>query len=225
MGVAYNPKIVTNGLVGYWDAANKKSYPGSGTSFFDLTGNGNTGTLISGLAFDSENKGSLVFDGIEDTINFGDVLDIGLSNWTVSAWIKSTNIHFGRVVAKNEVGADGWWMCVNDNGSFGIGLDNVWNNTAYYDYHTAGWINLVGVWNRSGFATMYANYVNLGNIVDISSKSGTNLQTNFNLRISSRDSGGGWFKGNISQVKIYNRALSEAEIKQNYNATKGRFGL
>jgi hypothetical protein len=82
-------------------------------------------------------------------------------------------------------------------------------------------LGLIGV----VFAVIYANTVNLGNIVDISSKSSTNLQTSFNLRVSGRDTGGGYFNGNIAQASIYNRALTPQEIQQNYNALKGRFSI
>jgi prepilin-type N-terminal cleavage/methylation domain-containing protein len=221
------PSIVTDGLVLNLDAGNINSYPGlsgNGNTWFDLSGN-NNGTLINGVGYNSTNGGSLVFDGVNDTINFGDILDIGLSDLTVSTWINSTTKHFGRVVSKNNAGADGWWLAVNTDGSFGIGIDSVWSNSSVYDYDTRGWINLVGVWNRSSFAGIYVNAVNLGNIVDISSKSSTNLQTSFNLRVSSRDAGGGWFNGNISKASIYNRALTPEEIQQNFNATKDRFGL
>ena len=223
--LAHSPSIVTNGLVLCLDAANVKSYPGSGTTWTDLSGRGNNGTLVNGVGYSGSNLGSLSFDGVNDTVNFGDVLDIGLSNWTVSTWIKSSTKHFGRIVAKNNLGSDGWWIGVSPAGSFNIGIDTVWSPSSVYDYDTKGWINLVGVWNRSSFAVIYANTVNLGNIVDISSKSSRNLQTSFNLRVSSRDAGGGYFNGNIAQASIYNRALTPQEIQQNFNATRSRFSI
>jgi hypothetical protein len=219
------PRIVTDGLVLCLDAGNTKSYPGSGTTWNDLSSNGNNGTLVNGVGYNSGNKGSLIFDGVDDTINFGDILDIGLSNWTVSTWIKSSIHHFGRIVAKNNSGPDGWWMGVAINGSFSLGIDGVFAASPVYNYNVAGWINLVGIWNRNSFGIMYANGNSLGNVVDISSKSSTNLQTSFNLRVSSRDAGGGWFNGNIAQVLIYNRALTAQEIQQNYKAIKGRYNL
>ena len=228
MGLAHGaqePLGVRDGLVLYLDAANARSYPKSGTTWFDRSGNGNNGTLVNGVGYNSDNFGSIVFDGVNDTVNFGDVLDIGLSNWTVSTWIKSSTKHFARIVAKNNLGSDGWWIGVSPAGSFNIGIDTVFGTSSVYDYDTKGWINLVGVWNRSSFAVIYANTVNLGNIVDISSKSSTNLQTSFNLRVSGRDVGGGYFNGNIAQASIYNRALTPQEIQQNFNATRSRFSI
>ena len=69
MSLSRGPKIVTNGLVLYLDAANKKSYPGSGTTWTDLSGNNNTGTLTNGPTFDSNNGGSIVFDGTNDYVS------------------------------------------------------------------------------------------------------------------------------------------------------------
>jgi hypothetical protein len=66
------PNIVTDGLVLYLDAANQKSYPGTGTTWNDLSGNGNNGTLVNGPTFNSDNNGSIVFDGVDDYVNFGD---------------------------------------------------------------------------------------------------------------------------------------------------------
>jgi hypothetical protein len=68
MAISYNPRIVTDGLVLALDAGNPKSYPGSGTAWTDLSGNGNTGTLVNGVGFDSGNLGSLVFDGVNDYV-------------------------------------------------------------------------------------------------------------------------------------------------------------
>jgi hypothetical protein len=225
MALSHSPKIVTDGLVLCLDAANQKSYPGSGTTWNDLSGSGYDGEMLNGVSYSASNGGFLVFDGVDDTVNLGDSLDIGLSDWTVSVWINSDIKHFGRLVAKNNSGADGWWICVNSDGSFGIGIDSVFSNTAIYNYDSMGWVNLVGVWNRSSFATMHLNGFSLGNISNISSKSSVDLQTSFNLRVSSRDSGGGYFNGQMSQVCIYNRALTNQEIQQNFNALRGRYGI
>ena len=66
MAFNFSPKIVTNGLVLALDAANTKSYPGSGTVWSDLTPNGNNGALTNGPTFNSANGGSIVFDGTND---------------------------------------------------------------------------------------------------------------------------------------------------------------
>jgi len=68
MGAAAGPDIVEDGLVLCLDAANPKSYPGSGNTWTDLRGNGNDGTLVNGVGYDSANNGSMVFDGVDDSI-------------------------------------------------------------------------------------------------------------------------------------------------------------
>ena len=85
MGVTYNPKIVTDGLVLALDAANVKSYPGSGTTWTDMSGNGNNVTLTNGPTFSSDNGGSIVFDGVNDTATLSNPST--LSNYTLSLWI------------------------------------------------------------------------------------------------------------------------------------------
>ena len=73
MGLAHSPRIVTDGLVLCVDAASKRSYPGTGTTWTDLKG-GNNGTLTNGPTFSSANGGSVVFDGTNDYTNFGNIL-------------------------------------------------------------------------------------------------------------------------------------------------------
>ena len=69
MAIFYNPRTITDGLVLCLDAANRKSYPGSGTTWTDLSGRGNTGTLTNGPTYSSANGGSIVFDGTDDIVN------------------------------------------------------------------------------------------------------------------------------------------------------------
>ena len=97
MAFNYSPKIVTNGLVLALDAANKKSYPGSGTTWSDLSGNGYTATLLNGTAFSSINFGTFVFDGTNDnaSIPYNTNLD-PTSGITFEAWIYPTNITTNR---------------------------------------------------------------------------------------------------------------------------------
>ena len=70
MSVIYNTNVVTDSLVSYWDCANRKSYPGAGTTITDLVG-GNNGTLTNGPVFDSSNKGNISFDGNDKIPNVG----------------------------------------------------------------------------------------------------------------------------------------------------------
>jgi len=91
MAFSYSPKIATDGLVLCLDAANNRSYPGSGTAWTDLSRGGNNGALTNGPTFNSANGGSIVFDGTNDYVQvtspFGDI-DWSLRAWSFSAWMK-----------------------------------------------------------------------------------------------------------------------------------------
>ena len=87
VGPVAPPSLVTNGLVLNLDAGNSASYVGSGTTWNDLVGS-NHGTLINGPIFNTGNGGSIVFDGIDDVISFGNILNMGLNSWTMSCWVK-----------------------------------------------------------------------------------------------------------------------------------------
>lgn len=92
MGLTHSPKIVTNGLVLALDAANNKSYPGSGVTWYDLSGNGNNGTLTNGPTFNVGNLGSIVFDGTNDYVSFNNSgtstsFDFGTGDMTFTFWM------------------------------------------------------------------------------------------------------------------------------------------
>jgi hypothetical protein len=80
--------IITSGLLLNLDAGNTASYPGTGTTWTDLSGNGYNGTLTNGPTYSSSNGGTIVFDGTNDVASFGNILNIGLSSWTMSCWVK-----------------------------------------------------------------------------------------------------------------------------------------
>lgn len=95
MGINHQGPIVTDGLVLCLDAANPKSYPGSGTAWMDLSGNGNNGTLTNGPTYNSGNKGSIVFDGVNDYVRTNYQLQqLTFNQFSVSSWCNSSN--FGK---------------------------------------------------------------------------------------------------------------------------------
>jgi hypothetical protein len=100
MALAHSPSIVTSGLVLCLDAANPKSYPGSGTTWTDLSGNGNNGTLVNGPTYSSVNGGSIVFDGSNDYISTA--YSIGtVSQQSISCWISKTNLQYSLILASS----------------------------------------------------------------------------------------------------------------------------
>ena len=216
--------IVTNGLALYLDAANTRSYPGSGTTWTDLSGNSNNGTLTNGPTFNSGNGGSIVFDGSNDFVSTN--YNIALTDFTFCMWFKapdSTNPQSIRLMDKNYI--TGMWLGKNANNgapnSWGGGIKESAPPYGIYLTLTDGqWHFLVSI--RSGTThTLYGDGISntTSNAV-----SATALSTD-NMAIGSGYGGGSYFKGNIAQTQIYNRALSASEVLQNFNATRARFGV
>ena len=226
MSTRYNPSIVRDGLVLYLDAANTKSYPGSGTTWTDISGKGYDGTLINGPTFSSDNLGYIVFDGSNDRVDGVHNSELNLRNdVTVECWFRRTGSRgdwvrvFGKGDSSNRT--YGLWYHVNSNyflyqrynGSSNMNIlltKSVVLNT---------WYHMVGTSSGSTH-TLYVNGVKEGTVSNSSTfYSSTNPYKVGYGNIHSTHI------GNVSNCRIYNRGLSEAEVKQNYNALKGRFGL
>ena len=143
MAFHFSSKIVTDGLAFYVDAANQKSYPGTGTSWRDLSLGGNNGTLINGPTFDSANGGSIVFDGVDDYTSFGTTLGNGWSGITVSVWINPSQLTQSNGQR---------YFIVNANDTSSTGLESVFNlflgyfsNPTYYSNDFNGQYIIFGV--------------------------------------------------------------------------------
>jgi hypothetical protein len=223
MAFNYSPKVVTNGLVLYLDAANTRSYPGSGTTWTDLSRSGVNGTLTNGPTFSSGSGGSILFDGVNDYVDVGSSL-ILTNNFTVSAWCRITN-STGTVMF-------GFYNTSSPFNGWGVGnSSNVASTGKLTFWDSSGWKNSTitisdGVWKQVTVAvsstyllSFYANGAFVTSIAGgtISSFAGT--KTIGGLTV------GFGVSGNIANAQLYNRALSAQEILQNYNATKSRFGL
>ena len=229
MSVEGGPDIVTDGLVLHLDAANNRSIVSGSTIWRDLSGNGNNATLTNGPAFNSINGGSIVFDGVNDyAITPSMSLSGGL---TFSLWLKG-NVKDGN----DHVLIDA--MDVNPNNWGGeIGIMNYGNNLVYfgtnYNYNitldasstimTNNWINVV-VTQSSTLTSTITSYLN--GIIGVQGVIAQGISsTNSVVNIGRRNDNLVFYGGSIASVQIYNRALSDKEVRQNYNATKGRFGL
>ena len=213
------PDIVENGLVLCLDAANKLSYPGSGTTWRDLSNNSNTGTLINGPTFSAANLGAIVFDGISSYVDCGNNASVKLTSGAVNVWMKttSTTAAYQGIVTK----------------ALNYGIYNYGGNLLLYDWgasvdRNSGISISDGKWrlitlnfssNSPNNAKVYINSV----LVYTTTMYKTGDTTN--LGISTGSGGAQLFPGTIGSVQIYNRELSATEILKNYNATKSRFGL
>jgi hypothetical protein len=215
------PNIARNGLVLNLDAANQKSYPGSGTGWNDLTGNGNNGILTNGPTFNSANGGSIVFDGVDDYVNLSDISNY-TNNFTINCWIKINNSGLNVIISK-------WDTVYTSNRFFLFRVNN--NILQFYDSNTtlyAGGSISSNIWTNTSFIINGSNsqlYIN-------GSPSGNQftptliLRSGLNLALGSYSvSLNSFFNGNIANSQIYNRALTSTEVLQNYNAQKSRFNL
>jgi hypothetical protein len=214
------PSIVTSGLVLYLDAGNPASYPGSGTTWTDLSGQGNDAILTNGPIFDSGNGGSIIFDGSNEhapmTTNG---FPFGSSAGTISCWANVASVSAGFL-----------WIVAYGNAAIGqsrfLGTNG---NTYYYggygdDITASGvtintWFNMVGVYNGST-ASIYVN----GALVSGPTAKSWNTIANVSA-VARQTNGAEYWNGKIAQVLVYNQALSDAEVLQNFNVDKTRFGL
>lgn len=218
MGLSHSPKIVTNGLVLALDAANNKSYPGSGTTWTDLSGNNNTGTLTNGPTFSAVNGGSIVFDGTNDyvAVSSNANLTFGTADFSIEFWIYNTNSWSSTFDLTD--GGSGACAIYTSSGNLRI-APQFGSSIAIASISTLSlnvWYKLSVVKNSS-VTTAYINGYSIGNTSDIKNYSSSILTL-----VGGQD---GYFTGRISNILIYNRALSTTEILQNYNTTKVRFGF
>jgi len=208
--------VVQSGLVLNLDAGVLSSYPGSGTTWTDLSGNGNHGTLVNGVAYNSANGGSLVFDGSNDYVS-NTMPNPGSLPITFDFWINPNDLSFSslydtapnqpNVLRQSGANKVEWWN-LDPDVSLGISVAPAWHNIIIeYSFTT----------NRT--IKIYRN----GNLITTATGS-TNpafAWTTLNFGIYNNTQFPYW--GKISIIKIYNRALTAAEIQQNYLATKSRY--
>jgi hypothetical protein len=200
-----------------------------GTTLIDLTGRGNTGTLTNGPTYSSANGGSIIFDGVDDygVINDNSVIK-PVNQITVSTFIYPTLTSYSncRIFGDwhQESGLDRWILYAN-----GSSISWYMRTQTTGEGGTTGWtiinnqwVSLTGVYD----GTNQDLYVN-GNFFSRRPCSGTMNSGNGStpIRFGRQETTGGGFQGRIAQTQIYNRALTAAEIQQNFNATRSRFGI
>ena len=233
MATNYNPSIVTDGLRFCLDAANTKSYPGSGTTWTDISGKNHDGTLTNGPTFSSDNGGCIVFDGSNDHIGMlGTATDLGInatsSSFSFSVWFK-TGVTSEKYMFDNFDGSTQDISCRLDGGELELYLrgssGGIVNAVRYGSYTLNAWNNAVYNFDSSTSPDIFTAYVNGINTGTSTSHFSGNFESGSNFRIGMRPAGGGQFSGRIACAMLYNKSLTEAEVKQNYNALKGRFGL
>ena len=236
-----NP-IVSSGLVLHLDAANRDSYRGSGTTWTDLSGYGNNGTLTNGPTFKTGNGGHLLFDGVNDYVDIGNQSTMSFTNgiFTVEALIYvsrtwTSGSQYPNLLSKGATAGwdtDGWSLFVFRDWpnagqySWGVGLRNnsptpTTNIVARYAFAPDTYLHICAVLSGSGTTViLYEN----GSQVNTGSQT-INPASNSTSVLIARDNNGTSYPGRVAFARAYGRALTAAEVLQNYNATRGRFGL
>jgi hypothetical protein len=245
--------IVTNGLVFNYDAANASSYSGIGNTAYDVSGSGATIALTNGPTFSPLNSGSIVFDGTNDYIEapHSSILNIS-GSITVEVWIYMTSLSNSadlNLICKysNAGGSSNQsWILFKSTGNYSAFSPNgtAGNNEFVWLATSAGstggafigtgeqvlantWYNVVAIYNSSNEKIeIYTN----GQLKSSATRTGQTsgvLSTNLrNLQIGGTPlDANRYVQGRIPVARVFNRALTQQEILQNYNALKGRYGL
>lgn len=239
MGIQYNPSIVTTGLVMCLDAINMKSFSGTGTVWNDLSGNNNNGTLTNSPTYNAagyftftEASTQLVAFANNPSLQF-----LNTAAYTLECWVKITALP----------AANTWRRVIQRESNPGTGRDgyNFWINGAangtdiqfYSERFVLGTQTMVGVnlpfastgsaWNQwvitySGSELrMYRN----GSLVSGPTADARNISNNTATFVIGNQGGSAAIGGNVASVKVYNIALSAAQVQQNFAANRGRFGI
>lgn len=221
-GTLFSPNFISSGLTVHLDAANTASYPGSGTTWFDISGNSRNMTLTGGVSYDTQNNGRLIFDGVN---GYGQISNCGITTGntphTIEIWANF-----------NVITSTRWWLAVlgqyNTGGHHMIGVSptgtqfGVFAGTPQRSPNLLGnnqWLHICMTWDGTNL-TDYVNTVSTGS----GTGGGFNF-TNSNFSLGLRLGTESFYNGRIGIVRIYNRALSAEEVGINFRANNRRYGL
>ena len=245
MSTLYSPSIVTDRLVLHLDAANKKSYPGSGDSWYDRSGNGYNFTSINGPTY---SNGAFVFDGSNDyfhspystttTDNFHWTPDgsVGSDTMTYEVWYKTSETDGGLVLSHPWNGNGQYNILIYSSGTVNV---HSYNGNFSYSYTGSGlndgsWHSVTLCLDSTTLAVYDDGELRASVSHGRTGGAGT-VGNSANLRLvlmSLYPYGGGWgghtgfsVDGELAITRIYQKTLTAAEVLQNFNSTKSRFGL
>lgn len=226
MGLNHSPRIITNGLVFYFDAENVKSYSGTGTSCNDLILPSSIGEVVGSPTYDP--AGYFTFNGSSTYLRFPNSTALDTQTFTVSVWVKTNaTTQNGFWFEKGTVNTQ--YSLFQEGGSIqcrvNVGtLQNAITVTTATYMNTSTWYNVVFTFT-SGSQVCYINGAQVGT----GTTAGT-LATNsggMSIGVYGGYSGarGYYYNGNQSIAKVYNRVLTQIEVIQNFNALRGRYGI
>ena len=254
MGVNYNPRIVTDGLVLALDAGNTKSYRGSGTTWTDLSGNRNNGTLTNGPTYNSANGGTIAFDAVDDYVNLSpsSSFDFSTGPFSIECWFNITansavsgagsrvgNLFMCGHPSNPNIESITWYI-LGDANTTGTGFGIYKNNNETIAYDRFGTISQ-NAWHHAVLSRTVNGSNGTMRIYLDASQFGSDITDNYgvgptswglstgNARIATMLLSGAYaynFNGRIPIVRVYKgKGLTAAEVRQNFNATRGRYGV
>jgi hypothetical protein len=233
MGLGHSPSIVTSGLAFFVDAGNTKSYPGSGTALYDISGNGLVGTLTGGITFSSSNGGYFNFPG-NHYIGFSSISGTVMSNPDITGAVSFGVWYYPTSSQSSQ------YLFTSGAGSGKKGIDILLQNSGNSDWvrvqgGTYGWVqssisvetlntwqNITVTWDNSSLkiytngiltnttTTTYGGYATLATQLCLGAPDGLTQYS---------------YVGRIANAFVYNTALTADQVLQNFNALRGRFGL
>ena len=232
--------LVTSGLILNLDAGNTNSYPGTGTTWTDLSGNGNDSTLSNGPAFSSADGGSIVTDGSNDSVNIPTNFFSfpSITAFTIEVWFKSTQTNGGTIFGQQSgsyspASASGYVPVIYLKSNGQIRVEPFWtgsvNNSivsSSSSLNDGNWHNIITTFG-SGTNKLYIDGSYNSQQTGLTL---TNFTTTYYYIIGAGKAGGrslgsDFYSGNTSIFRFYENELTAAEVTQNYNALKGRYGL
>lgn len=225
MSNRYGPRIVTDQLYWYIDAADRNSYPGSGTTVANLTGTGHSAYLISGTTFSNDYGGKFDFANTNNQHMTSSPLGDVSAGFSISSFFYQESL--GSAIVQMYTGSSNYPLRISVQDNYRV-VFQTWTATALYSSDNV--INL-NRWNQitctcsgtssDGGSTTCKTYINGELSVTGSRPMGTSMTYGFRIGRLNAD----YFTGSIANVMVHKKELNDNEVLQNYNATKGRFGL
>ena len=240
MAFNYSPKpVIDNSLVLYLDAANPRSYVSGSTVWRDISRGGNTGALTNGPTFNGANGGSIVFDGVDDICPIADIPFRFGNTFTISLWFYWDNINKSKNILGKRNGVTPYvqyGLAIYDSPYLGNPSNKLnWfarpdqgDNGNSFDTWLSYTLGSAGIYNAVVVMAPNNQYLYVNGILQASATKNNSTYT-WNIIGKIYTLGGttdsAQWNNKIYQNSIYNRALSAAEVLQNYNALKGRYNL
>ena len=222
MAVGYNPKIITDGLVLSLDAGNPKSYPGSGTAWTDTIG-GNVGTLTNGPTYSSDNGGYFEFPNSNSYIQLSSPALTTPSTLTVEQWVKITDTSTDSIFLSNfDSHNNGIESRFDSSSKWSLQINGLISNISSATVNQDQWYHVVFRFDDSNLGKIFVDGVQIQSL-HFGSQT-INMSTASTIGAKSHQVSTVQNKFEIGALRVYNnKALTAAEVLQNYNALKGRY--